>query len=117
VHSPARSLLILAGPGSGKTLVLTRRIQQILSPRPTCQISDEAAGRMIHGTGFVVASAKEVDRVTTTAGCVLALTFTNRAAREMKDRVLSLVEEDRMRGSRLCTFHSLCAYLLRKFGA
>lgn len=76
-------LLIMAGAGSGKTRVLTHRIAYLLDEK---QISPRN---------------------------VLAITFTNKAAREMKDRVSQLVgpEADYMWVS---TFHSMCVRMLRR---
>jgi len=78
-------LLVLAGPGSGKTRVITRR-----------------AAHLVLRTGIP-------------PWHVLCITFTNKAAGEMRDRVAQLVSERQARAMTLCTFHSLCARLLRQY--
>jgi DNA helicase-2/ATP-dependent DNA helicase PcrA len=79
------SLLVLAGPGSGKTRVLTCRIAHILNASPDKNFR------------------------------ILGLTFTNKAADEMRSRVVSFVPEQENRLF-LGTFHSFCADVLRQHG-
>ncbi|WP_395110025.1 DNA helicase PcrA [Actinomadura sp. SCN-SB] len=76
-------LLIVAGAGSGKTRVLTHRIAYLLSERD------------VH------------------PGQILAITFTNKAAAEMKERVDALVGP-RSRAMWVMTFHSACVRILRR---
>ncbi len=80
-------LLILAGAGSGKTRVITHRIAHIIT------------------TKHVPPSA------------VLAVTFTNKAAREMRERVVALLEDANLDSApNLSTFHSFCVRMLRRDG-
>src|SRR5215467_2886875 len=80
-------LLILAGAGSGKTRVITHRIAHLMS-----------AHRV---PGWAI----------------LAVTFTNKAAGEMRERVQSLLAARADETPLVATFHSYCVRLLRREGA
>src|SRR5579863_3663847 len=80
-------LLILAGAGSGKTRVITHRIAHLISQH------------------HVPPSA------------ILAVTFTNKAADEMRTRVAALLENENLSSApNVSTFHSFCVRLLRRDG-
>ena len=77
-------VLVLAGPGSGKTRVLTQRVAYLIANEGVRPYR------------------------------ILAVTFTNKAAREMQDRVEKLLGPQATEGMMLGTFHSVCARLLRR---
>ncbi|MFP4013844.1 MAG: ATP-dependent helicase [Chitinispirillaceae bacterium] len=79
-------LLVLAGAGSGKTRVLTMRIARLIGEK-RCKPEE-----------------------------ILAVTFTNKAAKEMKERVAQLTSPSVAEKMTLCTFHSLGVRILRAHG-
>jgi len=82
------SILVIAGAGSGKTKVLTHRIAYLIFKKKISSIN------------------------------ILAVTFTNKAAQEMKDRIefisKDISDKNMMKGLWMGTFHSICARILRR---
>jgi DNA helicase II / ATP-dependent DNA helicase PcrA len=77
-------VLVVAGPGSGKTRVLTQRIAYLIA---------------VEGVR---------------PWQILAVTFTNKAAKEMGERVKRILPDQAIEGIMLGTFHSICARMLRR---
>ena len=115
-------LLILAGAGSGKTTVLVNRIANLVkfgnayNSTYIPQISDEeitAGEAYLDGTAdFIPAGAYSVSPVNPWQ--ILAITFTNKAAGELKERIsakLGEAADDIWAG----TFHSVCGKILRRY--
>jgi len=84
VHYIDGPLLVLAGAGSGKTSVITRKIAYL------------------------------IEKCDFPARNIAAVTFTNKAAREMKERVSQLVKGQKARGLTVSTFHNLGLNIIRK---
>ncbi len=76
------AVLVLAGAGSGKTRVLTSRIAYL------------------------------IDEKNVPSSAILAITFTNKAANEMKERIARITD---ISGAWVCTIHSMCVRILRMF--
>jgi ATP-dependent DNA helicase Rep len=87
LHSPC---LVLAGAGSGKTRVITHKIARLLQPGDGADLAPSQIG---------------------------AITFTNKAAAEMRERVKALIGAKAASKLLVCTFHSLGVRLLREDGA
>jgi DNA helicase-2/ATP-dependent DNA helicase PcrA len=84
VTAPDGPVLVVAGPGSGKTRVLTQRIAYLIASEGVRPWQ------------------------------ILAVTFTNKAAKEMDSRVKTMLNEQATEGMMLGTFHSICARILRR---
>ena len=83
VTSDAQFLRIIAGAGSGKTRVLTYRIAYL------------------------------IEQMHVYPNKILAITFTNKVAKEMKERTIKLLPDYDLKGLSISTFHSFCARFLR----
>jgi ATP-dependent DNA helicase Rep len=84
VHALDGPCLVLAGAGSGKTRVITAKIAHLID-----------------------AKGLRADQIA-------ALTFTNKAAKEMQQRLAALLDKSRVRGLTVCTFHALGVKILRQ---
>jgi DNA helicase-2/ATP-dependent DNA helicase PcrA len=84
VEATEGPLLILAGAGSGKTRVITNRIAWLVRQK---NVAPDA---------------------------ILAVTFTNKAAKEMGERVEKMLDHSSLAKPLICTFHSLCVRMLRR---
>ncbi len=122
-------LLILAGAGSGKTTVLVNRLAYLvrygnayhdqtipqnvntLLPEMEAALSynKEELGKFL--TRFAVAAPP--------AWTVMAITFTNKAAREIKERINGIFGEESKEAAEIMTgtFHSICVRILRQYGS
>lgn len=84
VHYVDGPCLVIAGAGSGKTRVITQKIGHL------------------------------INQLNINARHIAAVTFTNKAAKEMQERAVELLGEDKTKGLWVCTFHSLGMRILRE---
>ena len=128
VFSVRGPLLVLAGAGSGKTTVLVNRIVYLIkygnayfSDYCPEGLTPEAAEIL---EGALDMSTEEIEEILPQFAyyppapwSVLAITFTNKAAGEIKDRLLRAFDDESVAGSVWSgTFHSICLRILRRYG-
>ncbi len=121
-------LLVLAGAGSGKTTVLVNRIAHIIKYGRAYECDSLPEGFAESDAKRLEAaidlSAEEISQVLSTYAVdpcppwqILSITFTNKAANEMKERIAKVLGDEAMaKDVWTGTFHSICVRLLRRFG-
>ena len=121
VSTVAGPVLILAGAGSGKTTVLIQRICQMIrygrayesEDAPGVTAADVAELRRCLKDNLPAPATLAVDPIP--GYRIMAITFTNKAAKELKERIDAQVGEEG-REVWAATFHSTCARILRRYG-
>ncbi len=127
VTSVEGPLLILAGAGSGKTTVLVNRIAYLIDfgdaygtehfTFPVTREDIDILQRYYDGDLSVKLQAKRIMAYNAPKPWeILAITFTNKAAKEMKDRLIKMLGDDDGGNIWVSTFHSCCVRILRRDG-
>ena len=121
-------LLVLAGAGSGKTTVLVKRIgflikygNTYMSDHVPMDVDENRVAQLERAVALPIDEVKEVLPEFEEGACepwrILAITFTNKAANEIKTRLSSEIgDEDVAREIWAGTFHSICMRILRVHG-
>ena len=128
VFTTGGPLLVLAGAGSGKTTVLVKRIAFIIkygdayfSNAVPAQLTEEAVKRLEMAASLDKAEIECILSEFRHSPCapwqMLAITFTNKAAGEIKSRLVSVLGDESAANTVWSgTFHSICMRILRKYG-
>ncbi len=121
-------LLVIAGAGSGKTTVLVQRIAQIIkygnayhSEETPRDLDEVTVAALEEASTYPAEFISPILDEFITSPCppwnVLAITFTNKAANEMKERLTRMFDDEEIAKSIWAgTFHSICMRILRKYG-
>ncbi len=121
-------LLILAGAGSGKTTVLVNRFANIVKYGSAYQssqvpmLTDDDMNAMRAAANSTATEQEYSHAValcaidTVPAWRILAITFTNKAAGELKERLSLMLGSEQAKEAQASTFHSFCAQILRRYG-
>jgi len=121
------ALLILAGAGSGKTTVLVNRAASLIrygkaynSEQMPFNISDEDAARLRAAANGDIGIDDDLRRLCAVDPCpawkILTITFTNKAAGELKERLCRMLGDTEGEEVTASTFHSFCARIMRREG-
>ncbi len=121
-------LLVLAGAGSGKTTVLVKRIAFIIkygnaymSENMPSTVTEEHVARLEAASELTIDEIEDILPEFISSPCapwqMLAITFTNKAAGEIKSRLASVFDDECVANDIWSgTFHSICMRILRKYG-
>ncbi len=121
------ALLILAGAGSGKTTVLVNRAASLIrygsayhSDQMPLNISDEMFARLRAAAQGATEIDDDIRRLCAVNPCpawkILTITFTNKAAGELKERLCRMLGDTDGEDVTASTFHSFCARIMRRDG-
>jgi len=127
VYTTKGPLLVLAGAGSGKTTVLVQRIAYIIKYGNAYfdnsvpeNLTNQDVERLVKAKNLTADELRPIldEFISEPAPpwSVLAITFTNKAAREIKERLESVLGEEGSSEIWAGTFHSICMRILRRFG-
>lgn len=132
VYTVEGPLLVIAGAGSGKTTVLVRRIAQIIRYGNACAdlyvpqtVTDEVVAAYEAAAAFSPEDIRPILDDFTNSRCrgcapweMLAITFTNKAANEIKDRLSKMFDDPEIpKDIWAGTFHSVCMRIVRAHAA